>query len=240
MSRMTARALAAGPASFGILVVLGAAATAYAASSPRLSPWALQLYKWPVRAAPATAWRRPPRPADHRRQRLPMAPPRRTPSLDGPSGRYLHERAVAVSLRPRARQPRALRASALDRRLVAGEYPLRLERRGQQRRRLRRQRRLVPQDFRLPSSSRGYGWIVRFESVNYAARVWIDAGTVQGGARASFLLVPFSNANLDQGGVDRLVTTSTATTDAYAAAVHRGLQGPACRGRLVERRRPAA
>jgi beta-glucuronidase len=41
-------------------------------------------------------------------------------------------------------------------------------------------------DFRLPSNARGASWVVRFESVNYRARVWLN-GTPVGTNRGAYL-----------------------------------------------------
>ena len=61
-------------------------------------------------------------------------------------------------------------------------------------------------DFRLPSSSARYDWILRFESVNYRTRAWINGkpvGTNTGAYLPFELRIPASA--LRRGGVNRLV-----------------------------------
>ncbi|HEV2061773.1 MAG TPA: glycoside hydrolase family 2 TIM barrel-domain containing protein [Solirubrobacteraceae bacterium] len=61
-------------------------------------------------------------------------------------------------------------------------------------------------DFRLPSSSRRYDWILRFESVNYRTRAWVNGKPI-GSNRGAYL--PFElripARALKRGGVNRLV-----------------------------------
>ena len=61
-------------------------------------------------------------------------------------------------------------------------------------------------DFRLPSTARGLAWIVRFESVNYRTRVWLNGKPI-GKHRGAYL--PFelrlSPSALRRTGVNRLV-----------------------------------
>ena len=61
-------------------------------------------------------------------------------------------------------------------------------------------------DFRLPSSARRYDWILRFESVNYRTRAWVNGKPV-GSNRGAFL--PFElhipARTLNRSGVNRLV-----------------------------------
>jgi beta-glucuronidase len=61
-------------------------------------------------------------------------------------------------------------------------------------------------DFRLPSSSRRYDWILRFESVNYRTRAWLNGRPI-GSNRGAYL--PFElripSGLLRRGGVNRLV-----------------------------------
>lgn len=60
--------------------------------------------------------------------------------------------------------------------------------------------------FRLPSAAKGRDWIVRFESVNYRARVWLNGtpiGTNVGAYLPFELRLPASA--LKRGGVNRLV-----------------------------------
>lgn len=61
-------------------------------------------------------------------------------------------------------------------------------------------------DFRLPSGARDLAWIVRFESVNYRSRVWLN-GRPLGSNRGAYL--PFElrlpSGLLKRGGVNRLV-----------------------------------
>ena len=61
-------------------------------------------------------------------------------------------------------------------------------------------------DFRLPSAARGLAWIVRFESVNYRTRVWLNGKPI-GKHRGAYL--PFelrlSPSALRRDGVNRLV-----------------------------------
>jgi len=61
-------------------------------------------------------------------------------------------------------------------------------------------------DFKLPSSSQSYDWVLRFESVNYRARVWLNGKLVDEhrGAYIPFeLRIPRSALN--RGGTNRLV-----------------------------------
>ncbi|HEX8084768.1 MAG TPA: glycoside hydrolase family 2 TIM barrel-domain containing protein [Solirubrobacteraceae bacterium] len=61
-------------------------------------------------------------------------------------------------------------------------------------------------DFRLPSSSRRYDWILRFESVNYRTRAWLNGKPIgkNTGAYLPFeLRIPATALN--RGGVNRLV-----------------------------------
>ena len=61
-------------------------------------------------------------------------------------------------------------------------------------------------DFRLPSRSSRYDWTLRFESVNYRSRVWLNGKPV-GSNRGAYL--PFElripRSALKRGGVNRLV-----------------------------------
>ena len=61
-------------------------------------------------------------------------------------------------------------------------------------------------DFRLPSSSRRYDWVVRFESVNYRSRAWLNGRPI-GSNRGAYL--PFElripDSALRRGGVNHLV-----------------------------------
>jgi len=61
-------------------------------------------------------------------------------------------------------------------------------------------------DFRLPSSSRRYDWVLRFESVNYRSRIWLNGRPI-GSNRGAYL--PFEvrvpASALRRGGVNRLV-----------------------------------
>lgn len=61
-------------------------------------------------------------------------------------------------------------------------------------------------DLRLPSSASGLSWVVRFESVNYRSKVWLN-GTPIGSNRGAYL--PFElrlpSRLLKRGGVNRLV-----------------------------------
>ena len=61
-------------------------------------------------------------------------------------------------------------------------------------------------DFRLPSSNRRYDWILRFESVNYRTRAWVNGRPI-GSNRGAYL--PFELRipadALRRGGVNRLV-----------------------------------
>jgi beta-glucuronidase len=61
-------------------------------------------------------------------------------------------------------------------------------------------------DFRLPSSSRRYDWILRFESVNYRTRAWLNGkpiGTNRGAYLPFELRIPARA--LRRGGTNRLV-----------------------------------
>ena len=61
-------------------------------------------------------------------------------------------------------------------------------------------------DFRLPSKAKGATWIVRFESVNYRSKVWLNGKPI-GKNRGAYL--PFEmrlpNSLLKRGGANRLV-----------------------------------
>jgi beta-glucuronidase len=61
-------------------------------------------------------------------------------------------------------------------------------------------------DFRLPSKAKGATWIVRFESVNYRSKVWLNGKPI-GTNRGAYL--PFEmrlpNSLLKRGGANRLV-----------------------------------
>ena len=61
-------------------------------------------------------------------------------------------------------------------------------------------------DFKLPSSSSRYDWVVRFESVNYRSRAWLNGRPI-GSSRGAHL--PFElripRSALRRGGVNRLV-----------------------------------
>jgi beta-glucuronidase len=61
-------------------------------------------------------------------------------------------------------------------------------------------------DFRLPSSNRRYSWVLRFESVNYRARFWLNGRPI-GSNTGAYL--PFEiripSSALRRGGTNRLV-----------------------------------
>jgi len=61
-------------------------------------------------------------------------------------------------------------------------------------------------DFVLPSRSPSYTWIVRFESVDNSATIWLNGHPI-GTHTGAFLAfeVPLPAADLDRGGVNRLV-----------------------------------
>jgi beta-glucuronidase len=59
-------------------------------------------------------------------------------------------------------------------------------------------------DFKLPSSSAGLSWIVRFESVNYSARVWLNGHPV-GTHQGAYLAFEMPLSRLSRHGVNRLV-----------------------------------
>src|SRR4051794_30839098 len=61
-------------------------------------------------------------------------------------------------------------------------------------------------DFKLPSSARQLSWVIRFESVNYRSRVWLNGKRLGSntGAYLPFELVVPSRA-LRRGGTNRLV-----------------------------------
>jgi hypothetical protein len=61
-------------------------------------------------------------------------------------------------------------------------------------------------EFRLPSKAKGITWIVRFESVNYRSKVWLNGkpiGTNRGAYLPFELRLP--NSELKRGGTNRLV-----------------------------------
>ena len=61
-------------------------------------------------------------------------------------------------------------------------------------------------DFRLPSSSSRYDWTLRFESVNYRSRVWVNGKRV-GTNRGAYIPFEFRipRSYLKRGGINRLV-----------------------------------
>lgn len=61
-------------------------------------------------------------------------------------------------------------------------------------------------DFKLPSSSSRYDWTVRFESVNYRTRVWVN-GTRIGTNRGAYIPFEFRipKSVLKRGGTNRMV-----------------------------------
>jgi beta-glucuronidase len=61
-------------------------------------------------------------------------------------------------------------------------------------------------DFRLPSASRRYSWVIRFESVNYRSRVWLN-GRLLGTNKGAYLPFEFRlpPSVLRPNGVNRLV-----------------------------------
>jgi beta-glucuronidase len=59
-------------------------------------------------------------------------------------------------------------------------------------------------DFRLPSRANGLDWLVRFDSVNYRATVWLN-GTRVGGHAGGFVPFELPLKALNRGGLNRLV-----------------------------------
>src|SRR3954469_25856379 len=59
-------------------------------------------------------------------------------------------------------------------------------------------------DFRLPSGAKGLDWLVRFDSVNYRATVWLN-GTRLGGHAGGFVPFELPLKALNRGGLNRLV-----------------------------------
>src|SRR3954468_19099808 len=59
-------------------------------------------------------------------------------------------------------------------------------------------------DFRLPSGAKGLDWLVRFDSVNYRAPVWLN-GTRLGGHAGGFVPFELPLKALNRGGLNRLV-----------------------------------
>jgi beta-galactosidase/beta-glucuronidase len=59
-------------------------------------------------------------------------------------------------------------------------------------------------DFRLPSRAKGLDWMVRFDSVNYRATVWLN-GTRVGRHAGGFIPFELPLRALNRGGVNRLV-----------------------------------
>jgi hypothetical protein len=137
-------------------------------------------------AAPGVGIRRdaalptpPPRPARAPRG-LPSAqaadvPSNKTLYADGPSGRFLSDGQWLFRLDARDQGVRQhFERQTLDARLVAGDGAERLERRGRLRGVDARLRRLVPQGLRAARQARALEWAVRFESVNYRSRVYLN------------------------------------------------------------------
>src|SRR3954453_16518308 len=58
-------------------------------------------------------------------------------------------------------------------------------------------------DFRLPSGAKGLDWLVRFDSVNYRATVWLN-GTRLGGHAGGFVPFELPLKALNRGGLNRL------------------------------------
>jgi beta-glucuronidase len=59
-------------------------------------------------------------------------------------------------------------------------------------------------DFRLPSRAKGLDWLVRFDSVNYRATVWLN-GRRMGRHAGGFIPFSLPLSALNRGGVNRLV-----------------------------------
>src|SRR3954447_22266858 len=61
-------------------------------------------------------------------------------------------------------------------------------------------------DFKLPTRAKRFAWVVRFESVNYRSRVWLN-GRLLGTNRGAYLPFEFRlpSGLLKRGGVNRLV-----------------------------------
>src|SRR3954469_6280243 len=61
-------------------------------------------------------------------------------------------------------------------------------------------------DFKLPTAAKRFAWVVRFESVNYRSRVWLN-GRLLGTNRGAYLPFEFRlpSGLLKRGGVNRLV-----------------------------------
>lgn len=59
-------------------------------------------------------------------------------------------------------------------------------------------------DFKLPDTARGLAWLVRFESVNYRAQVWLN-GHALGSHTGAFLPWELRLAHLKRKGTNRLV-----------------------------------
>jgi beta-glucuronidase len=132
-------------------------------------------------------------------------PPARALYHDGPSGRYLlggdwlfRDDAADTGARdglPSSRSttgwrpvavPNAFNAGTTSRADMAG-HPV-----------------WYRKDFKLPSARTALSWVVRFESVNYTARVWLNGkrlGTHQG----AFLAFELPLSRLSRRGVNRLV-----------------------------------
>ena len=157
----------------------------------------------------------------------------------GPTGRYLMDGTWLFKLDNHQSGPAA---RVRDRRLEAGHGPQRLERRRRQPAVVPRRRRLVPQGLqaarRPPSAA---SWVVRFESVNYRSKIWLNGKPI-GKNRGAYL--PFEirlpAGLLKRGGVNHLVIR----VDSRRKQTDFPPSGPVDRGqadgRLVELRRPAA
>jgi beta-glucuronidase len=70
-------------------------------------------------------------------------------------------------------------------------------------------------DFRLPSARRGLAWVLRFESVNYKATVWLN-GTKLGNHSGAYLPFELRARQLKREGVNHLVVK----VDARRARTH--------------------
>ena len=133
----------------------------------------------------------PPTRADRRGRALP----------DGPNGRYLMGGQWLSGSTARQGLSQALAAPDLDRRLDAHHRPERVERHRHTEASMRGGVGWYRKDFKLPSSASALAWVIRFESVNYRSRVWLNGKPLgpNTGAYLPFEFVVPSEA-LNRGG----------------------------------------
>ena len=97
-------------------------------------------------------------------------------------------------------------------------------------------------DFRFPSNSRSRSWVVRFESVNYRSKAWLNGRPI-GTNRGAYLPFEFrlpAAASSAAAGVNHLVIRVDSKPPADRLPARRAVDDRRADRRLVELRRPAA